>query len=435
MPNIITRGAHSARGFGLFGGGKLATFLGRIDSSPSSTLYIYDIATDAAGNFYIIALYVGGTLIAKFNAKGALQWQRRVNQDIQIGLASIAVDASGNVFGFYFTTDPVYGVYVGLLVKFNNSGTLQWQRTQYNTSNNFAHVGGNSIAVDGSGNVYVVGGYFTASWNAVIFKYDTSGTLLAQYQYNMASTSSSSAVINIAIDTSNNIYIAATQYDGTNRSVYIIKMNSSFTRQAEARLRLTSNDLYNYGFYVSSSGNVYVSGRNATNNRGFVAKYDSSLALQWSRYIYDSGGGNNPSFDVTTDAAENVYVLVTNQSQQYGAIAKYNSSGVIQWQRTLNTSGNDATYGVSVVGKGIYIVGMMSLRGLFGVVADDGSGTGTYTVGGVSLTYGVGSLTDAASGFTSSTVTSTVTTVTAPTSATSTFTTSTPTSSISVVTI
>ena len=69
-------------------------------------------------------------LIAQYDKEGAIQWQRILgsagNENYQGG---VVVDSSGNVYaGGYQTAN-----YYGLFVKYNSSGTLQFQKQYYPT--------------------------------------------------------------------------------------------------------------------------------------------------------------------------------------------------------------------------------------------------------------------------------------------------------------
>ena len=144
--------------------------------------------------------------VAKYNAKGALQWARSVGGDGSDEVTAIAADAAGNVhvtgmfdgavtFGPGETSEVSFTADFGdmFLVKYDNDGAQQWVR----------HVpgpgigAGAALAVDGSGNLHVTGGFvaflrFAAgeanetivstepfgSTNVFVAKYDGSGGLL-----------------------------------------------------------------------------------------------------------------------------------------------------------------------------------------------------------------------------------------------------------------
>ena len=93
-------------------------------------------------------------------------------------VSGIAVDpASGAIYATGSTSSFGAGGVDVLLLKYDSSGSLVWSRTWGGPGNE----SGNSVAVDGLGNVYVVGSTdsFGAGWyDALILKFDRSGNLL-----------------------------------------------------------------------------------------------------------------------------------------------------------------------------------------------------------------------------------------------------------------
>ncbi len=86
---------------------------------------------------------------------------------------SIAVDGSGNVYITGWTTVGAYADYT--TIKYNSSGVQQWVSNYNGTAGgtDYAY----AIAVDGSGNVYVTGGSVgieTNYYDYATVKYDAS---------------------------------------------------------------------------------------------------------------------------------------------------------------------------------------------------------------------------------------------------------------------
>ena len=86
-------------------------------------------------------------------------WVQRYNGPVDStdGASSIAVDGSGNVY----VTGRSYGSGTSwdyATIKYNSSGVQQWVQ-RYNGPGNYSDIA-TSIAVDGSGNVYVTGGSY-----------------------------------------------------------------------------------------------------------------------------------------------------------------------------------------------------------------------------------------------------------------------------------
>lgn len=115
---------------------------------------------------------------------------------------------------------------------------------------------------------------------------------------------------------------------------------------------------------------------------GFLVKYNSSGALQWSIQLSGNGFANSiEASGLTVDAAGNVYVcmnfsaslnaggnLYTNNGGNFdGLMIKYNTSGNFIWARQIGGSGNERLTQAKSYNNGIYICG--SHNGAFSVGA------------------------------------------------------------------
>ena len=198
------------------------------------------IAVDGSGNVNVTGYYQGTAtfgatfganfitsagsydiFVAKYNSSGTLQWvQSAGGTSVDIG-RGIAVDASGNLYvtGSYqgtatFGATPKTSVGSDdiFVAKYNNSGTVQWMQSAGSTNSDNS----NSIAVDGSGNVYITGYYQgTATFGATlktsagsddifVAKYNGNGAF--QWVQSAGGTSEDRGN-SIALDGSGNVYV------------------------------------------------------------------------------------------------------------------------------------------------------------------------------------------------------------------------------------
>ena len=268
------------------------------------------LAIDTSGNVYIAGSTTSTgsweAFVAKYNPSGTLQWQRTLGGiDVDYGF-SVALDASANVYIAGAAASQGAGDYDLLIAKYDSSGAIQWQRTLGGTADDTGY----GIAVGGLGGVYVAGGVASAGaggYDAFLVKYNSSGTLQWQRVLGGANTDGAYAV---AADASDNAYLLGyTNSQGSGGyDILLAKYDSSGTIQWQRSLGGASTEI-GYGVTVDSSGNPYIVGYTTTQGAGsadiLVAKYNSSGALQWQRILGDSF--SNSGYGIVVDSTGNMY--------------------------------------------------------------------------------------------------------------------------------
>ncbi len=227
---------------------------GDIDPNNSSSVISASVALDRAGNTYITGSFsdsvsfglfkLGGPsnsymYLVKYDMNGNVVWAKQKYS--AVGGTSVAVDASANV---YVTTDDS-------LVKYNTFGNLIWSKNSSNA---------NSIALDDSANIYVTG------VNAYLSKYDSSGNLLWNKQPLFSSPSYCTAN-SVAVDGSMNAYITGYFVDKVSFASYI----------------LTGDPV--------SGGRLTI----------FLVKYDTHGNVCWAKQSYESDSSNWSGYSITCD--------------------------------------------------------------------------------------------------------------------------------------
>lgn len=136
----------------------------------ATTDVAYGVAVDSGDNVYITGVAGTDIVTAKYDSSGAIQWQRRLSGAGTDFAYAVACDASDNVLVAGWTDSQGAGSNDILTVKYNSSGTLQWQRILGGAAADRAR----SVTADTAGNVYIVG---LNSTDAATVKYNSSGTL------------------------------------------------------------------------------------------------------------------------------------------------------------------------------------------------------------------------------------------------------------------
>jgi uncharacterized delta-60 repeat protein len=180
----------------------------------SNTDYGFGISLDSSANVYITGYTASSgagsndVLIAKYDTSGAIQWQRTLGGTNNDQGFSISIDNSGNVYVAGQTSSSGAVVQDVLITKYNTSGTIQWQRTLGGAAADF----GRGIALDNSGNVYIVGQTSSSgagSIDVIITKYNNSGSI--QFQRTLGGASADQGY-GISVDNLGNMYIVGITY-------------------------------------------------------------------------------------------------------------------------------------------------------------------------------------------------------------------------------
>jgi hypothetical protein len=422
------------------------------------------IAIDASGNAIITGLFYGtadfdpgpGTanlspvgdadiFIAKYDAAGNYVYAKSIGGNNTDQGTSIAVDASGNVFitgGFSETADFDPGAGTANLT---SAGGMDIFIAKYDASGNYvfaksmggvSYEQGTSIAIDGSGNAFITGGFLgtadfdpgagtanlTSAGNGDIFiaKYDASGNYV--YAKNMGGASDDYGN-SIAIDASGNAFITGyfqetVDFDpgaGTanltsagSYDIFIAKYDASGNYIYAKSLGGTSIDI-GCAIAIDASGNAFITGlffetadfdpgpgtanlmAGSGWNNAFIGKYNTSGNYIWAGAW--GGYGNNYYHQsgtcVKTDISGNVYITgffegtvdfdpgagtayLTSAGGPDIFIAKYDASGNYIYAISMGGASLDQAGSMAIDGSGNVFI-----TGFFMDTADFDPGAGT----------------------------------------------------------
>ncbi len=438
----------------LINSGGYDIFVAKLDSSGNNWLmatkageninyYGNGIAVDADGNSYVTGYFEGSStfcstvltssgyydiFVAKLDSSGNWEWAKKAGGTNYDFSYSIAVDTSGSCYitGEFFdyatfgdiilTSNGSYDIFIA---KLDSNGNWLWAKNAGGTGDDIGY----GIAVDASGNSYVMGNFFsttatfgstTLTSNGVsdifVAKLDSSGNWL--WAKNAGGTSFDYGS-GIAVDASGNSYVTGYFADSATfgsttltsyeyYDIFVAKLDSSGNWLWAKNAGGTSFD-YGSGIAVDASGNSYVTGYFAdsatfgstslTSNGYydiFIVKLDSDGNWLWAQ---NAGGTDGDwGYGIAVDTSGNSYITgyfadsatfgsttLTNYGDEDIFIAKLDSSG--NWLWANKAGGTDGDWGKDIAvdaNRNSYVTGYFrgttTVGATFGNITIYGSG-------------------------------------------------------------
>jgi hypothetical protein len=375
------------------------TFMGGTSSDSCM-----DIAVDGSGNVYVagysystwgspVRAFTGSNkeaFVAKLDSSGNLTWNTFLGGYGYDEGRSIAVDGSGNVYvaGFSYDTwgTPVRAYSAdedAFAAKLTSAGALTWNTFLGGTLFDEAY----GVAVDGSGNVYVTG-VSLATWETPVRAFTTGGTDAFAAKLTSAGALTWNTFLGsivaeqghgIAVDGDGNVFVMGASGDSWGSPVRAYTGGTdAFAAKLTSAGALTwntflggSGDDWGRDIAVAGSGNIYVVGYSTATwgvsplraytagTDAFAAKLTSAGALTWNIFL----GGNAEEYGegIAIDGDENVYVAgasgeswgtpIDPFSDGWEALAvKLDQYGTLLWNAFLGSDSNDLAFGVAVDG-------------------------------------------------------------------------------------
>lgn len=303
----------------------------------------------------------GDAFVRKVDTGGSVIWGKQFGTPSYEAAESVASDSSNNAYVVGTTYGSLAGSRGGsdiFVRKYTSSGSVAWTKQFGTTDYDY----GSDVVVYGS-NVYVVGSTpgsiagSKGSWDAFVRKYSSSGSILWTRQFG---TSAEDLSNDVAVDGSGNIYVVGYTYgslsgsNGGGSDMFIRKYSASGSVLWTKQLHYSD---YDYAQAVTVSGSsVYLVGgfyyaNNSSDPDVRVVKYSTSGSKTWD-YGFGPSGYDYVA-DVTADSSGVTFAgytytsfAGTNQGGGDGYVYKLKPDGTYAWAKQLGTSEFDATQAV-----------------------------------------------------------------------------------------
>lgn len=416
-----------------FGGGGTTLFLGGesksdhwiTDVSDSSYENYSSIAVSAAGESYVCGnsqSYPSFTAtLAKYDEYGTKQWIRMLGSGpgTSTNFTAVTIDSNGDIVCLGYANNTGSGTSGDfILVKYNSSGTLVFQKNYYGSSGTYSYSAtGDAIFADSVNNYYLLG-YSNSSgqggYDAWFAKVNSTGVV--QWQKTLGQSSFDGASRGgICLDGSHNDIFFSIQTNSPpsghgGQDVAFCRYSNSGTAEAIRCIGDAANNtprntkFYNDKIYISLKTSSDVGGNIGPN----IVKLSNGTnpAIEWQQKYSDGADQTTDTFYIdglTPHTDGNIYISGKCQSglggYSYNSIywAKLNGSGDVQFARRLRFAGTSPAVNYDnegwdhkILGDNIYITGYgmfdaggadtshLMYRGLVMKLPLDGSLTGTY---------------------------------------------------------
>ena len=261
-----------------------------------------DVVVDNSGNVYVVGTIEDadhiidgddpdGMVTIKYDKNGNLLWKSLFRR-VQLEGSSIAIDPSGNVYvmGFQYFRGSGESVRTDFVtIKYNSAGVQQWQRS-YNGPHSRGQTG--YLGLDAANNVYIAG--------TSMGEEDDEGTRQPDY--------------------------AVIKYDNNGNQLWVRRYNGAAPAVRMDELR---------GMIVDPAGNVYITGTSEKDGRisTTTIKYATNGTEMWVERNNKATNSTDEGNEITYDLDGNIYVTgAYKDGLNFGyETIKYSNDGTKQW--------------------------------------------------------------------------------------------------------
>jgi len=299
--------------------------------------YGEDMIIDKNGDIYCVGQtfsFSNGendVCLVKYNHFGEQEWNATWGGSAYDLVQGVTTDLFGNIYVSGYTRSYGAGNCDYFLLKYNQSGSLQWYRTFGGSANDL----GGKVVSDSQGNTYILGtseSFGPGGRDACLVKYNSSGN---QEWYRTWGGSSSDFTHALVIDSQDNIYFGGDTYIDRGGyyiyDLYIVKYNSSGHLLWAEILDASERDRCRT--LALDSNEDLICGGNKDGRLGpqtqyqlLLLKYDQDGNQIWNNSwsIVDGVRHNT----MVIDSLDNIYIGYSNLGAR---MAKFNSTGQYEW--------------------------------------------------------------------------------------------------------
>jgi uncharacterized delta-60 repeat protein len=308
-----------------YSGAGVPLWTNRYDGPGSASDTAYAIAVDSSDNIFVAGRSTGSNgyldyATIKYSGAGVSLWTNRYNGpgNTDDEAHALAVDSIGNVIvtGASQNTGGVLGSDFAT-IKYSGAGMPLWTN-RYNGTGNSVDVA-KAVAVDSSGNVFVIGSSTGTNgfYDYATIKYSAAGIPLWTNRYN-GPANQDDLTFAVAVDSSGDVSVTGNATSTAGGYVYAtIKYSGAGVPLWTNRNGSGITDSKATALAVDSGGNVFVTGSPET-----IAYSSAGVPLWTNAFFFYAGARGGPAMALDSNGS----VFVTGQSDGDFATIKYSSS-------------------------------------------------------------------------------------------------------------
>lgn len=267
-------------------------------------------------------------VLLKYDPSGNLQWERTFSEpgNQSDGIGAAVIDSAENIY-----VPALIGGNRNLVIKYDAAGNEKWASAHTFTGG--TGIGTSNLVLNSNG-VALAGNYLAPKLEFHIIRYDSNGTKLWAVKYN---SSLETYAYHLARDFKGNFYVGGQIGNGNAKDFLLVKYDGSGNQKWVKTFDAAGEADFITEVFTDRFGNITVLGESHVNTLidQVIIKYDS-LGNQLWKYTFSTNSGSAGSQHMKVDENGNVFLGTqwnnTNQNLEC-VVLKIDSSGLKQWER------------------------------------------------------------------------------------------------------